>query len=164
MIGLLGFVLAVLTSPFRSRLRLEAENAALRHQLIDLAAEAAGSHSAHKPATYMRLRVSRGFFARLRETAKTLDVSARSGLTNAIVARLTLQNFEILQRSTIPKEEAEKIQSLYFKRSYSKNCCVVRRSSKSFVQKLQGPNREGPGRHRHYQSHDQNPDRRKQNW
>jgi transposase InsO family protein len=36
MIGLLWFVLAVLTSPFRSRLRLEAENAALRHQLMVL--------------------------------------------------------------------------------------------------------------------------------
>src|ERR1700758_1634963 len=36
MIGLLGFVLAVLTSPFKSRLRLEAENAALRHQLMVL--------------------------------------------------------------------------------------------------------------------------------
>ena len=34
MIGLFCFVLAVLPSPFRSRLRLEAENAALRHQLV----------------------------------------------------------------------------------------------------------------------------------
>src|ERR1700738_4394772 len=33
MIGLLGFVLAVLASPFKSKLRLEAENAVLRHQL-----------------------------------------------------------------------------------------------------------------------------------
>src|SRR5215472_4923768 len=36
MIGLLCFVLAVLTSPLKSRLRLEAENAALRHQLMVL--------------------------------------------------------------------------------------------------------------------------------
>ena len=36
MIGLLRFVLAVLTSPIKSRLRLEAENAALRHQLMVL--------------------------------------------------------------------------------------------------------------------------------
>jgi hypothetical protein len=36
MIGLLSFVLAVLASPFKSKLRLEAENAALRHQLIVL--------------------------------------------------------------------------------------------------------------------------------
>src|SRR6201999_1618473 len=36
MIGLLGFVLAVLASPFKSKLRLEDENAVLRHQLIVL--------------------------------------------------------------------------------------------------------------------------------
>ena len=36
MIGLLGFVLAVLASPFKSKLRLEAVNAVLRHQLIVL--------------------------------------------------------------------------------------------------------------------------------
>src|ERR1700704_5412249 len=36
MIGLFCFVLAVLASPFRSKLRLEAENAVLRHQLIVL--------------------------------------------------------------------------------------------------------------------------------
>src|SRR6266481_1423303 len=33
MIGLLSFFLAVLASPFKSKLRLEAENAVLRHQL-----------------------------------------------------------------------------------------------------------------------------------
>jgi len=33
MIGLFCFILAVLESPFKSRLRLEAENAVLRHQL-----------------------------------------------------------------------------------------------------------------------------------
>ena len=36
MIGLLCFVLAALASPFKSKLRLEAENAVLRHQLIVL--------------------------------------------------------------------------------------------------------------------------------
>ncbi|WJR81014.1 hypothetical protein [Bradyrhizobium sp. NP1] len=36
MIGLLCFALAVLTSPFKSKLRLEAENAVLRHQLMVL--------------------------------------------------------------------------------------------------------------------------------
>src|SRR5664280_1951525 len=36
MIGLLCFVLAVLASPFKSKLRLEAENAVLRHQLVAL--------------------------------------------------------------------------------------------------------------------------------
>src|SRR5713101_4827132 len=36
MIGLLCFILAILASPFKSKTRLEAENAALRHQLIVL--------------------------------------------------------------------------------------------------------------------------------
>ena len=36
MIGLFSFVLAVLVSPFKSKSRLEAENAALRHQLMIL--------------------------------------------------------------------------------------------------------------------------------
>jgi hypothetical protein len=36
MIGLLWFVVAVLASPFKSKIRLEAENAALRHQVIVL--------------------------------------------------------------------------------------------------------------------------------
>ena len=36
MIGLFCFVLAVLASPFKSKSRLEAENAVLRHQLIAL--------------------------------------------------------------------------------------------------------------------------------
>jgi hypothetical protein len=36
MIRLIWFVLAVLASPFKSKSRLEAENAALRHQLIVL--------------------------------------------------------------------------------------------------------------------------------
>jgi hypothetical protein len=34
MIGLLCFTLAVMTSPFKSKVRLEAENVVLRHQLI----------------------------------------------------------------------------------------------------------------------------------
>jgi hypothetical protein len=36
MIGLLLFVLAILASPIKSKTRLEAENAVLRHQLIVL--------------------------------------------------------------------------------------------------------------------------------
>jgi len=36
MIGLLCFVVAVLASPFKSKIRLEAENATLRHQLVAL--------------------------------------------------------------------------------------------------------------------------------
>src|ERR1700687_1405651 len=42
MIGLLCFALAVLASPFRSKLRLEAENAVPRHQLVVLMRERKG--------------------------------------------------------------------------------------------------------------------------
>jgi hypothetical protein len=38
--ALLGFILAILVSLFKSRSRLEAENAALRHQLIVLRRQA----------------------------------------------------------------------------------------------------------------------------
>src|SRR6202163_5002730 len=57
MIGLFCFVLAVLASPFKSKLRLEAENAVLRHQLIVLRRRLPG-----------RVRVTnhaRGFFVQL---------------------------------------------------------------------------------------------------
>jgi uncharacterized membrane protein YphA (DoxX/SURF4 family) len=43
MIGLLCFVLTVLAAPFKSKVRLEAENAALRHQLIVLRRPAPGA-------------------------------------------------------------------------------------------------------------------------
>ena len=42
MIALLCFVLAILASQFKSKSRLEAENAALRHQLIVLRRELRG--------------------------------------------------------------------------------------------------------------------------
>ena len=43
MFALLWFVLAVLASPFKSKSRLEAENAALRHQLIVLRRKVRGA-------------------------------------------------------------------------------------------------------------------------
>ena len=40
--GLLWFVVAVLASPFKSKIRLEAENATLRHQLVVLRRQVKG--------------------------------------------------------------------------------------------------------------------------
>src|SRR6476620_2857308 len=57
MIGLLCFVLAILGSPIKSKLRLEAENAVLRHQLLVLKRKLRG-----------RVRLTnndRGFFIQL---------------------------------------------------------------------------------------------------
>jgi hypothetical protein len=48
MIALLCFFLALFVSPFKSKSRLEAENAALRHQLICAAADGARSRPIHK--------------------------------------------------------------------------------------------------------------------
>jgi hypothetical protein len=57
MIGLFCFTLAVLASPFKSKLRLEAENAVLRHQLIVLR---------RRPRGRVRLtNVDRWFFIQL---------------------------------------------------------------------------------------------------
>jgi hypothetical protein len=47
MIGLLCFVVAVSASPFKSKIRLEAENAVLRHQLIVLQRRVRGSSSGY---------------------------------------------------------------------------------------------------------------------
>src|ERR1700752_746481 len=67
MIGLFWFVLTVLASPFKSKLRLEAENAVLRHQLIVL-----------KPRLHGRVRLTnhdRWFFIQLyRWVTSTLQV------------------------------------------------------------------------------------------
>src|SRR6478752_8605063 len=61
MIGLLCFALAVLASPFKSKLRLEAENAALRHQLIVLVAQAAWPCSTRKQRSLVRVQLYRWF-------------------------------------------------------------------------------------------------------
>jgi hypothetical protein len=49
MIALIWFVLAALTSPFKSKIRLEAENAALRHQMIVLRRKLRGRVRLTKP-------------------------------------------------------------------------------------------------------------------
>jgi hypothetical protein len=54
MIGLLCFVLAILASPFKSKLRLEAENAVLRHQLIVLKRSVRTHRSLNKDAPVTR--------------------------------------------------------------------------------------------------------------
>jgi hypothetical protein len=49
MFGLFCFVLAVLASSFKSKSRLEAENAALRHQLIVLRRKGPGPADEKRP-------------------------------------------------------------------------------------------------------------------
>src|SRR6202171_2599957 len=61
MIGLFCFALAVLASPFKSKLRLEAENAVLRHQLIVLERRLPGRVRATKNERWFFLQLYRWF-------------------------------------------------------------------------------------------------------
>ena len=59
MVALICFVLAALASPFKSKSRLEAENAVLRHQLIVLRRKVRGrAHLTNKRSRVLRSDVS----------------------------------------------------------------------------------------------------------
>jgi hypothetical protein len=66
--------------------------------------------------------------------AKKLD----QGVNNPIVARLTLQNFEILQKCTIPKATAEAIQVLYLSELTPKllRCSQIAETLRTETEKL----------------------------
>src|ERR1039457_7569162 len=61
MIALLGFVLAVLAAPFKSKSRLEAENAALRHQLIILRRKVQGKDRLTNNGRWFLIQLYRWF-------------------------------------------------------------------------------------------------------
>src|ERR1700694_2223373 len=61
MIALICFVLAVLASPFKSNIRLEAENAVLRHQLIVLRRKLKGRARLTNHARWFFVQLSRWF-------------------------------------------------------------------------------------------------------
>jgi hypothetical protein len=61
MIGLLCFVVAVLASPLKSKLRLEAENATLRHQLVVLRRKLKGRARLTSTDRWFFVRLYRGF-------------------------------------------------------------------------------------------------------
>jgi hypothetical protein len=74
MIGLLCFILAVLASPFRSKLRLEAENAVLLHQLIVLRRKLRGGVRLTNHGVYCaRKSWSVGPLAQLRRLGKSFS-------------------------------------------------------------------------------------------
>ena len=87
MIGLLCFALAVLASPFKSKLRLEAENAALRHQLMFCSASCmalCGLQTAIAGSLSSFIAVSRLYFRFLQSSAPRRS-SAGTGLTFAAI-------------------------------------------------------------------------------
>src|SRR5664280_197804 len=66
MVALICFVLAVLASPFKSKSRLEAENAALRHQLIVLRRKVRGRAQLTNSDRWFFVQLYRGFPSILR--------------------------------------------------------------------------------------------------
>jgi hypothetical protein len=58
MIGLLWFVVAVLASAFKPKIRLDVENATFRHQLVVLLRKGAGARSSHERSLVPRPDVS----------------------------------------------------------------------------------------------------------
>src|SRR4029077_4971865 len=61
MIGLVWFVVAVLVSPFKSKIRLEAENATLRHQLVVLRRKLKGRARLTNNDRWFFVQLYRGF-------------------------------------------------------------------------------------------------------
>src|ERR1700739_3488920 len=84
MIGLLCFVLAVLASPFKSKVRLEAENAVLRHQLNVL--------RRRRPGRVRLTTYDRWFFTSLYEALPCQEVFSRSTFFFLSVSRGSLQS------------------------------------------------------------------------
>jgi len=125
MIGLLCFVLAVLASPFKSKLRPEAENAVLRHQLIvlgrssvlwvrsiqsdtgriGLAKNSSGIRDSRAAISAINRTRSRLLFSLLRNVRQ-----APSGYFPAFAATLSAANARTLQSCTNLKEQLEQRQ------------------------------------------------------
>jgi hypothetical protein len=79
MIGLFCFVLAVLGSPFKSKLRLEAENAVLRHQLNVLRRRLHGRVRLRNHDRWFLVHLYRWFQSILKVLTKTLVRWHRAG-------------------------------------------------------------------------------------
>jgi hypothetical protein len=84
MIGLLRFALAVLASPFKSKLRLEAENAVLRHQLIVLKRRLRGRVRFTNNDRWFLIQLYRWFPSILKVQARRLNTA---GFSFAVVGR-----------------------------------------------------------------------------
>src|SRR6202035_655934 len=82
MIWLLCFVLAALTSPFKSKIRLEAENAALRHQLIVLRRKLRGHVKLANSDRWCFIQLYRWFpsFLEVLTTMAVLKLSVQTGV------------------------------------------------------------------------------------
>jgi hypothetical protein len=90
MIALLSFFLTLLVSPFKSKSRLEAENAALRHQLIVLRRKVRGRVQLTNGDRLFLVLLYRWFPSVLKIMTiirpETLEVIANQGISGEIAA------------------------------------------------------------------------------
>jgi len=75
MFALLCFLLAVLASPFKSKSRLEAENAALRHQLIVLRRKVQGRVRLTNNDRWFFIQLYRWFPSTLRALRRAVEIT-----------------------------------------------------------------------------------------
>jgi hypothetical protein len=86
MIALLCFVLAVLAAPFKSKSRLEAENAALRHQLIVLRRKVRGRARLTNNDRWFLIQLYRWFPSILQVVAIVQPQTLASGRLSPLLA------------------------------------------------------------------------------
>jgi hypothetical protein len=87
MIALIGFVLTILGSPFKSKSRLEAENAALRQQLIVLRRRMKGRARLTNADRWFFVQLYRWFPSVLEVLTMALVQIAEAGHTRGKLAR-----------------------------------------------------------------------------
>src|SRR6516225_7091925 len=109
MIGLFCFALAVLGSPFKSKLRLEAENAVLRHQLIVLKRRLHGRFRLTDQAA-LGTRTTLQTFGSLRRYA-IRDRSCRSTSTRSVLIAKNLLTCEALYKFSVQTTSPERQRS-----------------------------------------------------
>src|ERR1700746_3112417 len=109
MIGLLSFALAVLASPFKSKLRLEAENAVLRHQLIVLRRRVGGQAQPTNNDRWFLVQMYRWFPSILKVVTivqpETLVRWHRAGFSSPLVLEIELAGRAPANRDRIARAD-----------------------------------------------------------
>jgi hypothetical protein len=98
MVALISFVLNLAASLFKPRSRLEAENAALRHQLIVLQRIACSSSSsiANTARTHRSLNKDAPVSRRVQQSGRIVSHALLGGLHHQYVGKLTKFDAEVL--------------------------------------------------------------------
>jgi hypothetical protein len=106
MIALLCFVMAVMAAPFKSKSRLEAENAALRHQLIVLRRKVQGRVQLTNNVRWFFIQLYRWFPSILQVLMiirpETLVRLASGGFSSVLALKIALCGRATVKRRGVP--------------------------------------------------------------